>query len=114
MDKIAGISMQTISWFILIVATQILGGVFLPRTEAFQNLPWTALCLGTYVLSFWAMALVISRGIPLSMLLPAMAAIVPLALIGVGVWLYGEPASWTKLALLVVACGLIGVAGGVK
>jgi quaternary ammonium compound-resistance protein SugE len=100
--------------FILVIATQIVGGIFLPKTEAFRNLPWTAACIGTYVLSFWAMALMIQRGTPLSMLLPFMAAVVPLALIGVGVWVYGEPASWAKLSVLTAACALIGVAGMIK
>ncbi len=114
MSSVFGIPMQTILLFIAIIATQILGGIFLPRTDAFRNIPWTAICLGTYILSFWMMALMISRGMPLSLLLPLMAAIVPLALVGVGVFMYHEPASYAKIGWLVAACGAIGVASYVK
>ena len=114
MGTIAGISIQTILLFAAIIITQIVGGMFLPRTEAFRNLPWTAACLGTYIPSFYLMALVISRGMPLSMMLPIMAALVPLAMVGVGVWMYGEPASFAKIAWLVAACGAIGVASAMK
>lgn len=114
MGMVFGIPVQTILIFALIIATQILAGTFLPRTDAFRNLPWTAACLGTYILSFWLMAVLIGRGVPLSLLLPLMAALVPLAMVGVGVWIYHEPASWTKLAWLFAACGAIGVASAVK
>lgn len=114
MGSIFGVSVQTIGLFALIIATQILGGMMLPRTDAFRNLAWTAGCLGTYVLSFFMMALAISRGVPLSMMLPIMAALVPLAMVGVGVWMYGEAASMAKIAWLVAACGAIGVASAMK
>jgi multidrug transporter EmrE-like cation transporter len=97
-----------------VIVTQIVGGIFLPKSEAFRNVPWTAAMLGTYGLSFYLMTVMIHRGTPLSMLLPFMAAVVPLALIGVGVWVYGEPASWSKLGVLTLACCLIGYAGTLK
>jgi multidrug transporter EmrE-like cation transporter len=114
MGTIFGTSVQTILLFAAIIVTQILGGVFLPRTDAFRNLGATALCLGIYLVSFYLTSLVISRGMPLSLLLPLMAAIVPLAMVGVGVMIYDEPASFAKLAWLVAACGAIGVASYVK
>jgi multidrug transporter EmrE-like cation transporter len=114
MSTVFGIPVQTVLLFALIIVTQILGGIFLPRTDAFRNVGWTALCLGTYILSFWVMALVISRGMPLSLLLPLLAAIVPLAMVGVGVWIYGEPASMAKIGWLLAACGAIGVASSIK
>lgn len=114
MGSVFGVSVQTVLLFFLIIVTQIIGGIFLPRTDAMRNLPWTAACLGTYLVSFYLMALMISRGMPLSLLLPLMAALVPLAMVGVGVWLYGEPASFAKIGWLVAACGAIGVASAMK
>ncbi len=114
MGAVAGLSGQTILLFIAVIVTQVLGGAFLPRTDAFSNLGWTAACLVTYLLSFWLMALMIHRGTPLSMLLPFMAAIVPLAVVAVGVVVYKEPASFQKLAWLVAACVAVGIAGLVK
>jgi multidrug transporter EmrE-like cation transporter len=114
MGSVFGIPVQTILLFAFIIVTQILGGILLPRTDAFRNVGWTALCLAAYIVSFWVMALVISRGMPLSLLLPLLAAIVPLAMVGVGVWIYGEPASTAKIAWLLAACGAIGVASSMK
>lgn len=114
MGTIAGVSLQTILLFVAIIVTQIMGGTMLPKTDAFRDIPWTTACLGTYILSFWMMALAISRGVPLSMMLPIMAALVPLAMVGIGVWLYGEPASFAKIAWLIGACGAIGIASAVK
>lgn len=114
MGTLFGVSLQTILLFAVIIITQIVGGIFLPKTDAFRNLPWTLACLGTYLLSFYIMALVISRGMPLSLMLPIMAALVPLAMVGVGVWFYGEPASLAKIGWLVAACGAIGVASAMK
>lgn len=114
MAAIAGVSLQTVLLFCLIIATQVLGGALLPRTEGFHNLAWTAACLGTYGFSLWLMAFLINRGVPLSLLLPLMAALVPLALVGVGVAVYHEPASWGKIAWLLAACGAIGVASTMK
>jgi multidrug transporter EmrE-like cation transporter len=114
MGTVFGIPVQTVLLFAVIIITQIIGGIFLPRTDAFRNIPWTVACLGTYLLSFYLMSLMISRGMPLSLLLPLMAALVPLAMVGVGVWLYGEPASFAKIGWLVAACGAIGVASAMK
>lgn len=114
MGSTSGMSLQTVLLFVAVIATQIIGGIFLPRTDAFRSLGWTAACLGTYTLSFYLMAVIISRGVPLSLLLPLMAAIVPLALVGVGVFMYNEPASWSKIGWLVAACGAIGVASAMK
>jgi hypothetical protein len=46
----------------------------------------------------------------LGLLIPAMSALVPLASIVVGVLVYHESTSVPRIALLVVACGLIGFA----
>lgn len=114
MGTMFGVPVQTIVMFALIIITQIIGGIFLPRTDAMRNLPWTAACLGTYLFSFYLMTVVISRGMPLSLMLPLMAAIVPLAMVGVGVFMYGEPASLAKIGWLVAACCAIGVASAMK
>ncbi len=110
MNAIATIPGINIILFTLICVGQIIGGALLPKTNGFTDLGWTIACLAVYSLSFWFMALLIKLGIPLSSMVPLMAAIVPLSLIGVGVAFYGESASWTKIAMLCAACGLVGLA----
>ncbi len=114
MGTIMGISGKTILLFAAIIATQIIGGIFLPRTNAFRHVGWTVLCVGTYIISFWCMSVSISRGLPLSMLMPILAATVPLALVIVGVVIYREPASLQKIAVLGAACIAIGFASTMK
>ncbi len=82
----------------------------LPKTEGFSRLSPTLLCIAGFIVTAWSLARLIGAGLELSVLMPLAAAVIPLAAIGVGVFLYGEAASLPKIGLLVLACGLIGVA----
>jgi hypothetical protein len=66
--------------------------------------------LAAYTISFVAMARMIRSGTGLAILIPALATTIPLLSIAIGILLYGEPASIPKVAILLVACALIGVA----
>jgi hypothetical protein len=59
------------------------------------------------------MARLLNSGINLGILLPFMAAVVPLCAIAVGILFYGESASFIKLSLLVSACLVIGFASSI-
>jgi hypothetical protein len=59
------------------------------------------------------MARLLNSGINLGILLPFMAAVVPLCAIAVGILFYGESASFIKLFLLVSACLVIGFASSI-
>lgn len=91
-----------------------MGASLLPRTDGFSNLTWTALCLGAYVVSLWAIAVLIRQGVALSIIVPLMAAAVPLLTIGVVYFFFGQTFTIPKLALLVAACLAIGVAGSMN
>lgn len=97
--------------FLAALTTQILGASLLPRTEAFTNPTWTALSLGAYILSLWLIAVLIKQGAALSIIVPLMAAAVPLATIAVAYFVYSDPVSPAKLGFLVGACCAIGYAG---
>lgn len=99
---------------VFLISTEALAASLLPRTAAFTNLYWTLACLGTYFISFWALAYFIHTGVPLGIIIPMMASSVPLATIAVGVIFYKESASVLKIVLLCSACGLIGIASSVK
>ena len=111
MHGLAGVAPKYIVLFLFAVATQVIGGTLLPRTEGFHNLLWTVACLGTYGVSFWALAVIIGSGLPLGIVIPLIAASVPLAVVGVSVGFLGETASLARIGTLVVACALVGVAG---
>jgi hypothetical protein len=60
------------------------------------------------------MSYVIKEGMPLSLLVPTIAAGMPLASIAIGVIFYAEPVSPTKLLMLGSACALVGFASTIK
>lgn len=113
MSVVAGLTVRVIVLFIIGAAGQVGGSLLLGRTDAFRNPGWSVACLAVYMVSFWALATMIREGGPLSLIMPALAAIVPIIVIGVAVFVLGEQASWLRLGLLTFACLLIGYAGTV-
>ena len=105
-----GISLSTGVLFAAAVIAQVISVAVLPRTLGFGNLPYTLACLIAFDLSLWMCARLSQGGVNLGLLIPAMSALVPLASIAVGIVVYHEPALVPRIALLIVACGLIGVA----
>ena len=99
--------------FLLALGTQVIGTSLLPRTGGFTDILWTSICLASYIVSFFAISLLIKQGVALNVIVPLMAASVPLAAIIVGRLVYQEPLSTVKLILLLVACGVIGLASSV-
>lgn len=113
MSVTATITTRVVVLFLIGAAGQVGGSLLLGRTDAFRNLGWSLVCLSVYMVSFWALATIIREGGPLSLILPALAAVVPIVTIMVAVFVMGEAASWQRLGLLSVACLMIGYAGTV-
>lgn len=113
MAVLAGLTARVVVLFAIGAAGQVGGSMLLGRTEAFRNPGWSAACLAIYMVSFWALATMIREGGPLSLIMPALAAIVPILVVLLSVFVMGEPASWARLGLLGLACLLIGYAGTV-
>lgn len=111
MSLVAGLTARTIILFLLGAAGQVGGSLLLGRTDAFRNPGWSVACLAIYMVSFWALATMIREGGPLSMIMPALAASVPIVTILVAVFFMGESASWARLGVLAAACLAIGYAG---
>ncbi len=99
--------------FLFALTTQIIGVSLLIRTRGFTQLGWTAATVVVLIASFWSLAWLLMNGAKLNILLPLLAATVPLASIMIGIFFYGEPASLLKIGLLITACALIGVASAV-
>lgn len=92
------------------VIAQVISMAIMPRTFGFTNLPYTLACLVSMDLSVWLAARLLQRGASLGVMIPAMAAFVPLVTILIEICMYGESPSTAKVSLLVVACGLVAFA----
>jgi quaternary ammonium compound-resistance protein SugE len=110
---LAQISMRAVIMVALVVVTQVAGSTMLVKTMGFRDPMWTAACLATYLVSLYILAETIRQGMALSLVMPILAALVPLATIVVAVTVLGEQASWLRLGLLSGACVMIGVAATV-
>ncbi len=97
----------------LVIVTQVAGSSMLVKTGGFRDPAWSLACVAIYALSFYVLAETIRQGMALSLIMPILAAVVPLVTIGVAVVFLGEHASWLRLGLLSGACVIIGVAATV-
>jgi multidrug transporter EmrE-like cation transporter len=108
------LSFASAGLFLVLISSQMVAISLLPRTAGFTDLYWTVACLGLYAISMWCLAYMIHAGMPLSVMIPILAALVPLVAIGIGVVFYKETASVLKIAILCGACGMVGVASLMK
>jgi quaternary ammonium compound-resistance protein SugE len=109
----AAIPLRAIVMETLVTLTQIAGVTLLVKTAGFRDPMWTAACLATYAVSLFLLAETLRQGMALSLMMPILAALVPLASIIIAVAVFREQASWIKLGLLSLACVLIGVSAAV-
>lgn len=114
MGSMTGLNFAGIALLVFLIVTQIVAVALLPKTAGFTNIAWTGIFLAIMFASQWSFAVVLHRGMPLGLLSPMMAAVIPLVLIAIGVIFYREAASVLRIGLLVGACGLIGVASTVR
>jgi len=105
-----GISPGVLILFALAVLSQITAVGLMPRTAGFTELVPTLACASCFVLSVGLLARILATGVNLSILVPLMSAVTPLATVAIGLFVYGEPTSATKVGLLFGACALIGAA----
>ena len=104
------LSAPVIIMFLVSAGLQVLALSFLPATQGYTKAIPTVVVGISYFVAMGLLAKLIQLGVNLSILIPFLAAGVPIVLIGIGVFVLGEPASYAKLALLLVASGLIGYA----
>lgn len=109
----AALSLRAIVLFIIVVAGQIGGSLLLGRTAGFTSPGWSVLCAAVYAVSLYSLALLLHEGAALSLLMPLMAAVVPMGAILLAVFLLGESASWLRLGLLTLSCAVVALASRV-
>ena len=104
------VSLLTVGLVLATAVGQWIAVALLPHTEGFTRPIPTIGCSACFVFSAWAIARLTKSGADVSIVIPLIAAIIPLGAIPIGVLLYGEPASLLRIALLISACALVGVA----
>ena len=100
--------------FLTSVLLQVVTLAMLPSTVSYTVLWPTLTAVISINVAMWLFARLIAGGVQLSFLVPIAAAAVPLCIIAVGIIFYGEPAPIPKVALLILAMGLIGFASSMK
>lgn len=104
------ISITIILMFVSSIIIQLIGHSMWPLTKGFTKIFPTVVACVTQIIGLVLFAKVIVSGVELSTLVPFAGASQPLVLVFVGIFFYKEKASVLKVATLLGACLLIGVA----
>jgi multidrug transporter EmrE-like cation transporter len=110
---VPSVSWVVIGTFALSLVFQVSALLLLPATRGFTQLLPSLLCVGLFAVGLWMLARIIHSGVDVSILIPVSAAFVPIATTIAAVVFFHEPGSVLRVALLLVACALIGVASRV-
>lgn len=105
-----GLTPRAFALFVIVVVGQIGGSVLLGYTAGFTRFGWSVLCAAVYAVSLFSLATLLKEGAPLSLMMPLLAAVVPLGSMAMALVVLGEPASWGRIALLSLSCVTIGMA----
>lgn len=106
----AAISPAVIFMLVISALSQTLGVLLLPLTRGLTApLPTLGSALA-FLFGIGLMARIAHSGVSLGVLVPILAATVPLGAIAVSILFFGEAASVAKIGTLILACVLIGVA----
>lgn len=109
----SGVSTNVPVLFTAAVATQLIGVGLLPRTAGFTEVVPTVGCIASLMISFGLISRMLYSGVNLSIVAPLMSAIIPLGASAIGILVYGEQASLSRVGLLFGACAMIGIAARV-
>ncbi|QKS00595.1 hypothetical protein F9288_13915 [Sphingomonas sp. CL5.1] len=105
------ISLGVVGMVIGSLVFQLVGIFLLPMTRGFTDpLPTLGSALG-FLIGIGFLARLSTSGMNISILIPLISALNPLGALVIGVLVYGDSAPFAKIAMLVTACVLIGVAG---
>lgn len=100
--------------FLIALIGQVVGASLLPKTHGFLDMKWTVASLSCFDISLGMIAILVRNGFALSILVPLLSGMAPLAISIIASVFWGESGSASKITLLVVACGIICLAGFVS
>lgn len=104
------LSLPIIASFIASVILQVGAISLLPATAGFTKLWPTLGCVVGFAIAIGLLARIAASGVQLSILIPLSAAAVPIAVVLVSIFFYGEPAPLLRVGLLIGACAMVGIA----
>ncbi len=90
-------------------AAQIVAAALIPLSQGYTRPLPTIGSLLAFGIGMTLVARISHAGVNIGTLIPIMSATIPLCAIAVGVMFYGEPASFARIGILVLACILVGV-----
>jgi multidrug transporter EmrE-like cation transporter len=96
------------------IAAQVVGVALLPKTEGLTQPVYTIAITVCYAVGIGLLARITHAGVELGIVIPILAATIPLASIVIGIIFYGESAAPLKLALLFGACIAVGIAAALR
>lgn len=106
----AGVTPMAIFLAVVSAGAQVAGLTQLPASKGLTQFWPTVGLVAGFVVGIGLLAKISDMGVNMSLLIPFVAAMVPLGAVAVGVLMYHEPASMAKIGILVTACVLVGVA----
>jgi len=110
----SNLTFPIVSQFLVAIIANVAALIALPLTAGFTKFVPTALCVSLLVLNLFMMSRLIQSGISLSGLIPLITGIIPLTMILVGIFHYGENGSPLRIGLLLGACALASAAAAVQ
>jgi small multidrug resistance pump len=96
------------------VAFQLVGAYLLPLTKGLTAVFPTLAAFASFVIGIGLLSIITNRGVELGILIPLISAVIPLCVVFIGIFFYGENGSVVKIGMLALACGLIGFASQIK
>lgn len=109
----AALTPSILMMFAVSIVFQVIGISLLPATKGVTAIIPSLGCGISFLVGLGMMARLTNSGINLNILIPFMAATVPIFVIAVSILVYGESVSITKISLLVSACLVIGFASSI-
>lgn len=107
------LSLPIIAAFAFTIVGQAIGLSLIPATRGFTAIWPTIACILSFVLSFGVFARLVNKGVQLSLLTAIVTVTLQLVVVVVGIIVYHQPASLTKIALLLGAAVIVAVASQV-
>jgi small multidrug resistance pump len=102
--------LPVIAMFAFTIFGQSLGLSLIPATRGFTAVVPTVVCIVSFISSFAVFARMVNGGVLFTSLAPVITVTLQLVVLIVGVVVYHEPASLSKIGLLVGAAIMIGMA----
>jgi hypothetical protein len=103
-------SLPIIGGFLVSMLSQFAGLALIPATRGFTALWPTVGCISAFLIGIGVSARLVHNGVQLSIITPFMTVALQLLVLVVALTVYGETASFAKIALLVCAALMIGAA----